>query len=207
MRGRRPSAWTGAIIAALTVAAPAFPLAQSTAAPPRAVLTRPPVAKPPVGGVDWQGAVTASRRYAKQAPSLAATLNPAAVDRTRVPILLPADAALMNGARIYSFGDYYTISADVPGAGVSLTGTTTTVTLPAKLKVSPQGPEQLVLQRTVDGHLASFVRYGVLYTAEIRCDSPADERCRTEAFARALVAKSTVVVLGKAARVLAGVEG
>ena len=78
--------------------------------------------------------------------------------------------------------------------------------LPAtsKLNLPNIGPEQLVVQRTVDGQLASFVRYGVLYTAELRCDAPSDTRCRTETYVRSLVAKSTVVVMGKAARLAAG---
>ena len=113
---------------------------------------------------------------------------------------------LMGGARIYSFGDYYSIPANLPGARVSLTGTAQTMPLPAtsKLNLPNIGPEQLVVQRTVDGQLASFVRYGVLYTAELRCDAPSDTRCRTETYVRSLVAKSTVVVMGKAARLAAG---
>jgi hypothetical protein len=85
----------------------------------------------------------------------APNLNQAAVDATRVPILLPADAKLTAGARIYSFGDYYTITADAPGAGVSLSGTTAVVPLPADapLKITPMGPEGATSQRTVDGQL------------------------------------------------------
>lgn len=211
MRGRRLSVWTGAIIAALTAVAPASSQTQQT----RPTLTRPPVATrvapptttAPTGGVNWQEAVTFSRRSANAGPALSKGLPQEALDRTRVPILLPADAALMEGARLYSFGDHYTLSADIPGGGVSLTGTTATVSVPSKLAVAPVGPTQLVLQRTVDGHLASFTRFGVLYTVEVRCDSPKDERCRTDAFVKALTAKTTVVVLGKAARQAAGLGG
>lgn len=196
MRGRRPPAWTGAIIAALAAAAPASSQVQGQA--PGAA---------PQRGIDWQAAVAATRRTANQGPALASSLDPAAIDRTRAPILLPDDKALMSGARLYSFGDYYTVTADMPGGGVSLSGTTTTVTAPKALTVAPQGGETLVVQRTVDGHLASFVRFGVLYTAEVRCDAPSDERCRSEALVRQLVTRSTVVVLGKAARQVAGLGG
>ena len=116
------------------------------------------------------------------------------MDKTRLPILLPADPDLMGGARIYSFGDYYSITANLAGARVSLTGTAATIPLPAtsRLNLPKIGPEQLVVQRTVDGQLASFVRYGVLYTAELRCDAPSDARCRTETYVRALVARTSM---------------
>ena len=158
--------------------------------------------------VDWAAAVGGLRQSGNQAPRAAASLDPAAVDRTRMPILLPDDLGLTGGARIYSFGDQYTVSADIPGGGVSLTGTITTVPLPATARLTmPDVAEQLVVQRTVDGQLASFVRYGVLYTVEVRCDSPKDARCRSETYVRQLLAKTTVVVMGKAARQAAGLGG
>jgi hypothetical protein len=140
---------------------------------------------------------------------LATNLNKAEVDATRVPILLPNDPKLTAGARIYSFGDYYTITTDAPGAGVSLSGTTALIPLPAAkpLRIDPVGPEGLTIQRTVDGQLASFVRYGVLYTVEIRCDRPDDPRCADENYVLGLVGKTTTVVLGAAARSEAGLGG
>lgn len=158
--------------------------------------------------VDWQAAVGGLRQSGNQAPRAAASLDDAAVDRTRVPILLPDDLALTGGARIYSFGDQYTITADIPAGSVSLTGTTATVTLPPTSRLTMSAAaEQLVVQRTVDGQLASFVRYGVLYTVEVRCDAPSDPRCRTETYVRQLLAKTSVVVMGKAARQAAGLGG
>ena len=140
---------------------------------------------------------------------MATNLNKAQVDATRVPILLPNDPSLTAGARIYSFGDYYTITADAPGAGVSLSGTTAVINLPpAKpLKIDPVGPEGLTVQRTVDGQLASFVRYSVLYTIEIRCDRAGDARCADDNYVLGLVGKTTTVVLGAAARAEAGLGG
>jgi len=162
----------------------------------------------PRGRVDWQAAVGGLRQSANLGESLASNLNRDQVDITAVPILLPRDAKLASNARIYSFGDYYTITADTAGAGVSLSGTTTTVLLPATkpLKVD-SGPEQLTLQRTVDGQLASFVRFGVLYTVEIRCDAPSDPRCVDDNYVLGLVGKTTAVVMGKAARQAAGLGG
>jgi len=162
----------------------------------------------PRSRVDWQAAVGGLRQSANVGESLATNLNRDQVDITAVPILLPRDAKLAGNARIYSFGDYYTITADTAGAGVSLSGTTTTVPLPATrpLKVD-SGPEQLTLQRTVDGQLASFVRFGVLYTVEIRCDAPSDPRCVDDNYVLGLVGKTTAVVMGKAARQAAGLGG
>ncbi|WP_165188913.1 hypothetical protein [Caulobacter soli] len=163
---------------------------------------------PPRGGrVDWQAAIGGLRQSGGTNP--APNLNQAAVDITRVPILLPTDGDLTAGARIYSFGDYYTITADAPGAGVSLSGTTAVVPLPADtpLKITPMGPEGATSQRTVDGQLISFVRYGVLYTVEVRCDAPTDPRCADDNYARGLAAKTTAVVMGAAARAAAGLGG
>lgn len=209
----------GLIVAGATLAAVA---ASAQVAPTPAPSTRPgaarpavvrptvgPITRPPLpggpGGIDWAGAVGGLRQSGGNSP-VGRGLDPAAVDKTRLPILLPADPDLMGGARIYSFGDYYSITANLTGARVSLTGAAETTPLPAasKLTLPNIGPEQLVIQRTVDGQLASFVRYGVLYTAELRCDAPSDARCRNDTYVRSLVAKSTVVVMGKAARQAAG---
>ncbi|KQY92801.1 hypothetical protein ASD21_15660 [Caulobacter sp. Root1455] len=159
-------------------------------------------------GVDWPAAI-GGVRASGGGEGLAPNLNRAAVDKTKVPILLPTDAKLMAGARIYSFGDYYTITADAPGAGISLSGTTAVVPLPAgtPLKITPMGPEGATSQRTVDGQLISFVRYGVLYTVEVRCDAPTDPRCVDDNYARGLAAKTTTVVMGAAARAAAGLGG
>lgn len=190
-----------------TVKAQTRPGAAPTAAP----TARPGIAAlvaAPRGRVDWQAAVGGLRQSANVGESLATNLNRDQVDITAVPILLPRDAKLAGNARIYSFGDYYTITADTAGAGVSLSGTTTTVPLPASkpLKVD-SGPEQLTVQRTVDGQLASFVRFGVLYTVEIRCDAPSDPRCVDDNYVLGLVGKTTAVVMGKAARQAAGLGG
>jgi hypothetical protein len=184
----------------------------ATRVPP--VLTRVPppittVPPRPRGRVDWQGAVGGLRQSGGSSESLATNLDKAEVDATKVPILLPTDSKIMAGARIYSFGDYYTITADAPGAGISLSGTTAIIPLPASkpLKIDPVGPEGLTVQRTVDGQLASFTRYGVLYTVEVRCEKAGDLRCADDNYVLGLVGKTTTVVLGAAARAEAGLGG
>ncbi len=166
------------------------------------------VARPPRGGVDWQAAVGGLRQSANVGESLATNLDRNQVDMTALPILLPQDPKLTAGARIYSFGDYYTITTNTTGGRVSLSGTTTTVPLPAGKPLKIQtGPEGLTVQRTVDGQLASFVRFGVLYTVEIRCDAPSDTRCLDDNYVLGLVGKTNAVVMGKAARQAAGLGG
>ncbi len=176
----------------------------ATRRPGLAVLNRAPPRGPQV---DWKAAIGGLRQSGGTNP--APNLNQAAVDQTRVPILLPTDGDLTAGARIYSFGDYYTITADAPGAGVSLSGTTAVVPLSADtpLKITTMGPEGATSQRTVDGQLISFVRYDVLYTVEVRCDAPTDPRCADDNYARGLAAKTNAVVMGAAARAAAGLGG
>ena len=182
------------------------PSQPATGAPPPRL--RGPTGPPP-NGIDWGLSLADQRRSAVVGPRAVEglNLNPAAVNRTAVPILL-LRGAFVDGARIYSFGDYYSITANMPGARISLTGTAATVTLPSSTRLTtPVGAEQLVVQRSVDGQLASFVRYGVLYTVELRCDAPDDARCKTDAVVRDLVARDTIVVFGKAARLAAGMGG
>lgn len=180
------------------------------AAPARPVFRpgAPAFVAAPRSRIDWQGAVGGLRQSGNVGENLGINLDREQVDLTAVPILLPTDAKLAANARIYSFGDYYTLTADTAGGGVSFSGTTTTVPLPASkpLKIET-GPEQLTVQRTVDGQLASFVRYGVLYTVEIRCDAPSDPRCVDDNYVLGLVGKTTAVVMGKAARQAAGLGG
>lgn len=216
--------WAAAGAVALTVVAGAAWISTSRAqtrpgaapttapaAPTAAPLARPAIAAlvaRPRGAVDWQAAVGGLRQSANVGESLATNLDRNQVDITAVPILLPQDPKLTAGARIYSFGDYYTITADTAGGGVSLSGTTTTVPMPATKPLKVQtGPEMLTVQRTVDGQLASFVRYGVLYTVEIRCDAAGDPRCADDNYVLGLVGKTTAVVMGKAARQAAGLGG
>ncbi|MCY1648319.1 hypothetical protein OVA11_14980 [Caulobacter sp. SL161] len=213
---RHGRAWAAAGLVAVSLVAGATWISAGqaqtrpdTAAPAPAPASRPAIAAfvaRPRGAVDWQAAVGGLRQSANVGESLAANLNREQVDKTAVPILLPRDPKLTAGARIYSFGDYYTITADTLGGGVSLSGTTTTVPSGKPLKVE-SGPEMLTVQRTVDGQLASFVRFGVLYTVEIRCDSAGDPRCVDDNYLLGLVGKTTAVVMGKAARQAAGLGG
>ena len=160
------------------------------------------------GGVDWRAAYDASIRSEGKALLVRAPgIDPAVVDRTAVPILLISDP-MMETARLYSFGDQYTLAARIAGAHVAMTGTTALVPVPSttRFAVTAKGAEGLVVQRTVDGQLASFTRYGVLYTVELRCDQPTDAICGSEAAVRALQARTNVVVMGKTALVAAGLD-
>jgi hypothetical protein len=159
---------TGAAIPGAAPATAPAAAAPTTRRPGLSVLNRPPRG----GQVDWRAAVGGLRQGGGANPRPTST-RPRST-RPACRSCCPPTPDLTAGARIYSFGDYYTITADAPGAGVSLSGTTAVVPLPAgtPLKITPMGPEGATSQRTVDGQLISFVRYGVLYTVEVRCDAP-----------------------------------
>jgi hypothetical protein len=172
--------------------------------------TTQPSAPPAAGsGIDWKSVVVAQRRSnaAGLGDKLAAGLDQSEVDKTALPILLPTEPGLVASGRLYSFGDYYTLSADTPGASLSFSGTASPIKVDAPLTVTAEGPENLIITRTVEGRIASYTRYGVLYTVEIACDSPKDDRCVADNYIRNLAAKTNAVVLGKAARKAAGMGG
>ncbi len=169
-----------------------------------------PGAAGPTGGVDWRTAVLDQRRGLGNNPGgekAAGNLDQEAVNQTRLPILLPADPAIVASGRLYSFGDYYTLSAEAPGAGLSFSGNAAPFPVDATLSLSPEGPQNLTIIRTVEGRVASYTRFNVLYTVEVTCDQPKDDRCVSDTYIRGLVAQTTSVVLGKAARQAAGLGG
>lgn len=161
------------------------------------------------GQVDWPAAVADQKRRPgeRQLAAGGARLDPTAVNRTRLPILVPADPATLKRARFYSFGDYYSLNLDSSGATVELTGTRVFGPTPDRLtRLKTGGPERVSVQRTVDGWLLSFTRYNLLYTVEVRCDLPRDARCKDDRWVREVYAETQAVVLGEAARAEAGSE-
>jgi len=192
----------------------AAPTQPSSTPRPGATTTRPLPKLPPrprLGQVDWTQVVS-DRRQRPGERLLAAfktKLDQGAVDRTRIPILIPEDGPLMERARFYSFGDFYSLNLDVPNGSVELTGTKIFTPAPKNFinRLKPEGPENLTVVRTIDGVQASFTRYGLLYTVEIRCDEPKDGRCREEGPLRKILEKVRGVVLGREARRAAGLEG
>jgi hypothetical protein len=157
-------------------------------------------------GVDWKSAVLAQRRSnaAGAGEKMAANLDQSEVDKTALPILLPTDPGLVASGRLYSFGDFYTLSAELPGASISFSGNAAPIKVDTALSVNAEGGENLIITRTIEGRIASFTRYGVLYSVEINCDDLKDDRCVSDTFIRQMVAKTTAVVMGKAARKAAG---
>ena len=160
-------------------------------------------------GVDWRTAVFAQRRSDASGfgQKMAANLDQSEVDKTALPILLPTDPGLVASGRLYSFGDFYTLSAELPGASLSFQGSAAPIAVDAALSVNAEGVENLIIIRTVEGRIANFTRYGVLYTVEIACDDPKDNRCVSDTYIRELAGKTNAVVLGKAARQAAGLGG
>lgn len=159
--------------------------------------------------IDYAAALQEHRRTAAfgVTDDVIGSLSRAELDREDLPVLVPADPTLMKTARIYSMGGHYTISADLPTASIVLAGYAVPVELPFVIDLKPLGPENLTVVATSHEAVATFTRYGVLYTAEIDCDLATDKRCTDEDFIRLLATRTTYVVLGEAALTAAARAG
>jgi hypothetical protein len=161
--------------------------------------------------VDWQAVRIFQQRNRSDSlvADMSARFKPETVDAIDLPILLPDIAALRSNARLYAFGDFYSLSFKLPDAHVSLSGNGRPLRMAAArpaVMAKAEGDTALTVQRTVDGRVASWTRFGVLYTAEVTCDSPKALPCRDETFVRKLVEQHRGVMMGKNARRAAGLE-
>lgn len=158
--------------------------------------------------IDWNEVETFRKRFdpKDRIKALAQRFKPDAVDATRIPILLPDMPAMGENGRMYSFGDYYSISFNLPDATMSLTGNGVPIPMPPKARLASksEGDTALEVQRTEEGLIASWTRFGVLYTAEVTCKSAKALPCRDEAFIRDVVQRHQGVVLGREAHKAAG---
>jgi hypothetical protein len=180
-----------------------------TDGPPPSGATPPPRTPRP-GLIPWAEVLRDQRQRPgdRIVTAAGALLDPAQVDKTRIPILVPTAQRLLAKPRLYSFGDYYSLNLDQPGLSIELTGTRVFGPTPKGLtRLEADGPEKVSVQRTIDGQLLSFMRYGLLYTVEVRCDSPRDPRCFSDTLVREVYAQTNGVVLGRAARAQAGLGG
>lgn len=133
------------------------------------------------------------------------------LDRTTLPILLPdgTTGVDLSGLNLSSEGDVYDIRLpqSTPGLRVLLSGSRVFVPVePGTL--SRQKFDRVVIggevvpalfNRTEDGWLASFSRFGMSYTVEVICDlGPAENYCKDDSYARKVTSGMTQVVLGQA---------
>ncbi|MEO1137192.1 MAG: hypothetical protein AAFW68_11410, partial [Pseudomonadota bacterium] len=126
---------------------------------------------------------------------LAATRLPnvaeAEVTRVRIPVLIPADAAVRNNVKVYGMENVYTAVADIDSeASLSITGTCNRVVggdpdVVAFRKRLAEGPRRLAgtgaayqISRNDYGVDLSFSKFGCGYVMTIECGDPAaDPRC------------------------------
>ncbi len=134
------------------------------------------------------------------------------LDRTTLPVLLPdsTTGVDLGGLILTSEGDVYDINLPqaTPGLRVLLSGSRVFVAVePGTLSQKKFdrvviGGEVIpaIYERTEDGWLASFSRFGMSYTVEIVCDlGPAETFCNDDTYVRKVTSGMTQVVLGKAA--------
>lgn len=125
--------------------------------------------------VVWIIGLTAACKPSELAAVEAAAPRPDTAGRP--PVLLPADPALRQNARVMETGAGHTVAAEASGLTMQITG------LPAA-----GGKAPLYVQRTEYGVDASFGRGGALYSVTLTCAQAEDRRCTDESFLRTLIA-------------------
>jgi len=163
------------------------------------------VALPPAP-VDWAAVArdynATTSAIARRAPGLRQAAP--AVDRETIPILLPHGADL--GRLVFIGGVHsYTVSLPQPsGVSLALSGDSVFVGVRPGM-VAPPGNDALTINgqaTTVNvadgetGQSLSFMRYGVVYTLEVDCVTPASASYCNGSYIRQLAASLTDVVLG-----------
>lgn len=194
---------TAALGAVLTATGVLFAVtAQTQDAGPRAM---------PPARIDWK-AVSRDFNYNIEANAqYSRPLRPGQpeVDNTNIPILLPdaASGVSTNGLIFYSLGDVYDINIPQPTPGLTVLLSGNRVFVPVEAgtlsrtkydTVNIGGADVPVLiEKTEDGWLASFSKYGMSYTAEVTCGSPqAMATCEKPDYVIKLTQSLTTVVLG-----------
>lgn len=122
------------------------------------------------------------------------------IDRVFVPLLLPADPALVDKFTVYGMNNIYTASAAIDAsASISITGTCYRVVggdpdMTARRARTAASSRRLLaidapyeISRNQSGTDLSFSRFGCGYVLTLECDDPeANERCAGEDYITAL---------------------
>ena len=174
----------------------------------RPILQRRPLA--PVK-VDWQSAVNTSSKMQTQrlAGGMAARLQKAELDQTRLPVILPRDGGLIKStqARLLSFGDAYALNMPQDN-GMQITAYGNRSFVPADSGAVSKRPVQKLLNvaedvrisQMEDGWTATFTRYGVVYSIDVTCDDINAPDCQNDGFIRKAVAEFSDVAMGAQAQ-------
>jgi hypothetical protein len=213
--------WIGALCACASVcltdamAQPAPAARQPAAAPAARALPQRAMAISPAARSLFQAARNRPAALALRAqlagPNLRANaprVNFAAIDRSRVPVLLTARAELIPNWRVYAFADRYTASSRKPGTVYEINGTRLPTLAPAQAPrnamrlrafAAPGAPppqagqdalENVRIDHTASGIDVTFTRFGHVYNISIDCGGPAEAETETAPAAPGLRARA-----------------
>lgn len=180
---------------------------------PAPMLLRRPMAP---AKVQWSQAMSRSSQMktARRSSNLAARLPRQALDKTRLPVLLPREGVIDTAkAKMVSFGDAYALNMPQnKGIQVTMYGNRSFVA-GDKGAVSARPVQKLAgvaedirITQMEDGWTATFTRYGVVYSLDVTCDDVKAPDCVTDAYIRKAIAEFDDVTLGAQAQAEADKE-
>ena len=144
-------------------------------------------------------AVPSFRRHAKQ------------LDAVQIPVLLPHAGPNMNTTDMVFIPGVHTYTVSLPdptapGVHIAVSGDSVyvqvapgTIVTNAVANVPINGQAQkIIVTPTESGQLATFTRYGIVYTVEVDCDTPdtAAKFCDGNGYIQQVIGGMTDVVLG-----------
>lgn len=168
--------------------------------------------------VQWSQAMqqAGKMKTQRQTQGLAATLDRKALDRTRLPVILPRAGGMIQTARsrMMSFGDAYALNMP-QDKGVQLTMYGNRTFVPTDSGAISQLPmqrlagmaEDIRISQMEDGWTATFTRYGVVYSLDVSCDDINSPDCQSDAYIRNAIAQFDDVAMGADAEAEAKSEG
>ena len=176
----------------------------------------PAVAPPPANPaqsrplqVDMQAAIRQSKTPTSAIGGLVNAAfvisNRPAIDRLKIPVLLPVDPDIALGMKLFPNGEFYTVSSTSRGMSFVLNGSGRAFPLPPaiarampKASLASRIPaDGIVVEQTEGGVDASFVRFGAAYSISLECAKPRlDDRCKDDAYLRGVISRLMTVIPG-----------
>jgi len=152
-----------------------------------------------IAPIDWDRAASDADRTTSIAPALNTfrANNSAELSAIRLPVLMPNTKVVEGSPRIRGQGNSYVAAYTLPGAKLSILGTSVFLTRPddQTYAQSPSGSNR-VFDRSEDGSDLTFIKYGASYVLRLSCAKREDERCNKDTFLNT-VADNLLVVGGK----------
>jgi hypothetical protein len=156
------------------------------------------VAEERIAPIDWERATLDAERAASIAPNLNTVRanNSAELDSIRLPVLAPNTTIVATSPRIRGQGNSYVVAYTLPGAKLSILGTSVFFIRPDDQTYAQSASGGRVFDRSEDGSDLSFQKYGASYVLRILCANLSDERCVKESFLN-MIADNLLVIGGK----------